>query len=1088
MAHHRRLVLPLILWALALATLASLATVGSGEPPRPATDGDQPIARQTSFRWPGGPLTEPPASAGSPLQLTASDGSGLRLVELTARGVLEPPLAFTELRMAFENPEDRLREGRFRITLPSGAAISRFAMKIDGHWQEGEVVERQRARQVYEDFLHRRQDPALLEHEAGNEFSARVFPIPPRAVKELIVSYSHELPGSEDVYVIPLLGLPEIDRLDVQVQLAESPMPAGSRRSQQSNLGGNVRERRVLSLVKSSWTPNADFEIRQSEVAERQGLRHENLTLVRVAAPVETELQEIDSLYVLVDSSASRALGFEHQLALLRELLAGLSDGAGPRTPVAVAAFDQTVHPIFEGTAGELVAAGTGAVWDRLRELGALGASDPHRALRWLGEQLADDGRNTYRRVLVVSDGVATVGETEGQALRRAVGDLESHGVRRLDVLATGGSRDDELLRHLVTGNLEDDGQVIGTGAGRAYAGRDEITRRLTRASRSGIEVVVPGATWVWPRTLDAVQAGDEVLIYADLPANRPLRVELGGTDAGVAAAAVFDAEPKLLERAWIKARIDRLSRLRETDFADDVDLSRALQREATGLSIEHRVLSPYTAFLVLETEYDYQRYGLDRQARADILTVGAAGIEVLARTAPRPSTATRPEGPKVDTLAALDTDSEAEPEEPLRVATEEGLGHVEENASVIADNPRIELLRGEAERLEEELMALDMDMDMPAAAPSPAPPPAAMAPEPLRVEDRSDGLAEGIVAESPPPARSRRILIPDPTPDEPEPPPERKEPETPALSGRFAKVMELLDAGKERQALELAAAWRAESPGDVLALVALGEALEARGDLAQAARAYGSLIDLFPSRADLRRYAGERLERLADADALELAVDTYRKAVEQRPDHPSSHRLLAYALLRSGRPQEAFETLVTAVEQKYPGNRFHGVDRVLREDMGLAAAAWSRAEPRRGAEIRERLRHAGGTVEDRPSLRFVLTWETDANDVDLHVYDGKGAHAYYSDPRLPSGGELYADVTTGYGPECFTIREPERRSAYPYRLQAHYYSRGPMGYGMGMLRVVEHDGDGGLRFDQRPFVVMNDHAFVELGKVGKAR
>jgi len=667
-----------------------------------------------------------------------------------------------------------------------------------------------------------------------------------------------------------------------------------------------------------------------------------------------------------------------------------------------------------------------------------------------------------------VSDGVATAGAVEGKELRVAVRDLGSHGVRRLDVLAAGGRRDDELLRHLVSGNLEDDGQVID-----AAADRDEIARRLTRASRSGIEVVVPGAVWVWPRTLDAVQAGDEVLIYADLPASRPLSVELGGTAVDVTTA-IFDAEPKLLERAWIKARIDRLLRLRETDFADDADLRRALQREATGLSIEHRVLSPFTAFLVLETEFDYQRYGLDRRARADVLTVGAAGLEVLARSAPRPSPAARTGPPKADAAADLDTDFGTAAESPPRAPAEvlesalEDLGYVEGNARIATGD--------ELERLQLDEPEIDTVMAVPEV-----PPPAAEPESALRAEDGYEGIAEEIVVESSRLRRSRRIPIPDPTPAP-------AEPRAAALSGRFAEVMGWLESGKPRQALELASAWRAESPGDVLALVALGEALEARGDLARAARAYGSLIDLFPSRADLRRYAGERLERLDDEAALELAVDTYRKAVAQRPDHPSSHRLLAYALLRSGRPQEAFEALVAAVEQRYPDNRFRGVERILREDLGLAASAWTRAEPRRDGEIRERLRHAGGSVEDAPSLRFVLTWETDANDVDLHVHDGQGGHAYYDKRRLLSGGELYADVTTGYGPECFTVREPVRRRAYPYRLRAHYYSRGPMGYGMGMLRVVEHDGDGGLRFDQRPFVVMNDRAFVELGKVARAR
>ncbi|HEX9940954.1 MAG TPA: hypothetical protein VGG03_02970 [Thermoanaerobaculia bacterium] len=91
-----------------------------------------------------------------------------------------------------------------------------------------------------------------------------------------------------------------------------------------------------------------------------------------------------------------------------------------------------------------------------------------------------------------------------------------------------------------------------------------------------------------------------------------------------------------------------------------------------------------------------------------------------------------------------------------------------------------------------------------------------------------------------------------------------------------------------------MAEAWSAEEPGDVLALLALGEAWEAAGETAAAARAYGSLIDLFPSRADLRRLAGERLERLGEA-GLELAIGTYRKAALDRPDHPSGHRLLAW-------------------------------------------------------------------------------------------------------------------------------------------------------------------------------------------------
>jgi len=169
---------------------------------------------------PAGVAAKSPAGvvvvAPAPISLTASDGAGLDLVSLTANAVVEDPLAFTELHLTFRNPENRVREGRFRITLPAGATLSRFAMRIGDRWQEGEVVEQQAARVAYEDFLHHKQDPALLEAEAGNEFSARVFPIPAAATKEIIISYAQELTRAGEPYRLPLRGLPRLGTLAIR--------------------------------------------------------------------------------------------------------------------------------------------------------------------------------------------------------------------------------------------------------------------------------------------------------------------------------------------------------------------------------------------------------------------------------------------------------------------------------------------------------------------------------------------------------------------------------------------------------------------------------------------------------------------------------------------------------------------------------------------------------------------------------------------------------------------------------------------------------------------------------------------------------
>src|SRR5690606_26964744 len=127
-----------------------------------------------------------------------------------------------------------------------------------------------------------------------------------------------------------------------------------------------------------------------------------------------------------------------------------------------------------------------------------------------------------------------------------------------------------------------------------------------------------------------------------------------------------------------------------------------------------------------------------------------------------------------------------------------------------------------------------------------------------------------------------------------------------------------------------------------------------AADDPSAAARAYGSLIDLYPARADIRRMAGARLEALDDV-GLALAEDSYRRAIEQRPDHPSGYRLLAWVLVKRGELAEAFEVLERSLDREYPEGRYLGVNTVLRQDLGIVAAIWIARDPAREAEIRER-------------------------------------------------------------------------------------------------------------------------------------
>ncbi len=1113
--------------ALCLAAAASLACTPSPRANVDAEQGDE----ECRLEWRAQPVVAPGQEPQivSPFSLTASDGTGLEIIGVEARAVVEDPLAFTELKLTFRNPEPRQIEGRFEINLPSGAAISRFAMKIGDNWQESEVVELQAARRAYEDFLHRKQDPALLEKNAGNTFSARVFPIPANGVKELIVSYSEELPAMGEPYTLLLRGLPELQNLDVDVVVPRADGPHHMR------------------MRKKAFTPQQDLELQVDERPTEVGLRFDRLAVARVAPVVDLPQEPLKGMTLLFDTSASRALDFKGQVARLGQIVGQLREQNG-EFDLRVLAFDQEVHQVFSGPASSF----TGDAQQQLLRREALGASDLSGALEWVASH-----PNGHARVVVVSDGIVTAGESEGEDIREAASSVNKAGVTRIDAIVDGGIRDAMLLKQLTTADLPKAGIV--TDAGKAPK---EVASRILRATRSGVKVEVPGAAWVWPNTLESVQPGDTFLVFADLPADKGMEIRLGDKGEDVHTVQLKQSARPLLERAWVKASIDRLTAMMSDEAAGDEAKKTELKNQIIDLSTKFRVLSDYTALLVLETEWDYQRFGIDRRSLSEIMVVGQGGIEVIDRRQ-LPGKAGVIAQPTVDGWAVNDEPiAEAEEDEdgasfldslfgdddrskdrgrasaaaPANMEAFEESPPPEEPMAAMADGSE-RAGSGQRHRGEEGMMGTpspkasaglalaDMEDDAgfgrgggaePQAEPEPSPVDSKTvmlgdmrAPMPgtgavagkkeskpkratrqvadvSRNRDRPtmDEVIGELREEMPPAPPSRPPLIGSRPQPVARPAPTYEQPKkSDPYDGRFAVVMGKIAAQDTAGALAEAWDWRRANPGDELAILALGEAAEAGGDRALAARAYGSLIDLFPGRADIRRMAGERLESLGEV-GLGLAVDTFAQAVEQRPDHPSSHRLYAFALVKAGRYEEAFEAALAGSKGNYPFGRFRGVPRILQEDLRLIAAAWLAARPADAEAIRARLATEGVTPDTQPSLRFVLNWETDANDVDFHIYDGQGGHAYYSQKALSSGGDLYADVTTGYGPECFTVWGPAK--AHPYVLQAHYFSRGPMGYGMGKLEVIEHDGAGHLRFAENPFVIMKDSAYVDLGRVDR--
>jgi hypothetical protein len=130
-------------------------------------------------------------------------------------------LAVTTMEMRFYNDLDRVLEGELNFPLGDGQTVSRFAMDVNGKLREGVVVEKNQGRQVFENIVRQKIDPGLLEMTRGNVFRSRVYPIPARNWKHILVSYEQELLRTADglVYTLPMQFPDAIDSFSFHAEV-----------------------------------------------------------------------------------------------------------------------------------------------------------------------------------------------------------------------------------------------------------------------------------------------------------------------------------------------------------------------------------------------------------------------------------------------------------------------------------------------------------------------------------------------------------------------------------------------------------------------------------------------------------------------------------------------------------------------------------------------------------------------------------------------------------------------------------------------------------------------------------------------------
>ncbi len=526
------------------------------------------------------------------LEVELKDGEPSRL-ELAALRVdvrTAGSMARYEVEHVFVNHGDQQLEGSFRFPLPSGSIVTGLAMEIDGQLMDGEILERSRAREIYEEIVDGMRDPALLEWEAGQTFKLRVFPIAPREHKRVIMRYMAPLLPDEAAPSGFAVAVP-------------TAVPA-----MQTTIG-------ALAV-----TLDGELELEASEHETRENLR---LAIPAVATPGYVEERDAGQRYlaarvdldwsqvpaatrvpsrrrtvIVVDSSRSALESW----ALARQAVATVLDSLAPADEFALIVGDletRSFAPEFVGNGPEA----RRAALEFLAGIEPDGASDLGRALAAVGDALAEGPEGddaTLDQVVYVGDGTATWGTTEPAALvelaREAldgaplyavsVGKRESRDTLEALTGATGGR----------TVRPETLAQVEAFGA---FLERAPRVRRIAE-----VVVEVPGVPQLRGPISKTWFEGERPTVHFRVPDDQPLPHELvvrGAANGELFTQTIALGEP----RATVGVRQQWAAR----ELAVTTD-----KAAAVALSVEHSVLSKHTALLVLESEEAYERYAIERR------------------------------------------------------------------------------------------------------------------------------------------------------------------------------------------------------------------------------------------------------------------------------------------------------------------------------------------------------------------------------------------------------------------------------------------------------------------------------------------
>lgn len=543
-----------------------------------------------------------------------------KIKELAMQARINDQVGQVQVTQAFVNTGTQQMEVSFLFPLPYDGAIDRMTFLVDGKEYEAKLLPAKEARTIYEGYVRRNQDPALLEWVGYGMFQTSVFPVPPGAERKVTLKYSQLLKKNHQLtdFLFPLSTAKytsqPIEKLTLEASIeSQHEIKAVYSPSHAINVQRPDSKRAIVKFEQSASVPSADFrllydtadgKLGASVLSYRPDPNDDGYYLLLASPEVKSSTNDRPMKTVIFAVDRSGSMGgkkFEQAKEALKFVLNNLREGDN----FNIVAYDSVVES-FRPELQKYDETTRKQALGFVDGLYAGGSTNIDGALSTALGMIHDPSRPNF--VLFLTDGIATAGEVNEAKIVTNVRGKNTYKSRIIS-FGVGYDLNSRLLDRLSRENFGQTEFVrpdenIEASVSRMYSKMSSpaMTNVVVKVDVDGGSPELTAVNRVYPKEVYDLFIGEQLVQVGRYKKYGGAKITITGKVG--TEEKKYDFPATLVEKSNDQsyAFVEKLWAMRRIgEILDELDLkgkNEELVKELVGLSTKHGILTPYTSYL----------------------------------------------------------------------------------------------------------------------------------------------------------------------------------------------------------------------------------------------------------------------------------------------------------------------------------------------------------------------------------------------------------------------------------------------------------------------------------------------------------